>query len=451
MGMREEQSVKMTAVTAGDGEATVTTKMVREEKEADRENKMKSETGWIFESSPPQKLVDVSSPVGYCWERIPPQPKPPYPPNLLKPPDTDLELPKSTSTGLCATISLTLQPPDTGLPPSTVLSRRGPPPEPPDTSPPQSRVTNVFTIVEDSISDESRMCTLLKNHNNSSKWGQENKKWAGSQLLKQAQNKVRLLNNTCVQKIHVTHRFFSFNPTRVITRWKPNGKPQTECPVLPSSLVRASPLLGQSLNMYFSLGGISVSAAYLMQTPTLSKSSPLRFPRVHSRSSPQALVVCVPSPPRSLVMLVSPPLRTLRMRMLSSQINPMRPFNACVVIAVAKFYHDPLEISKSKGKGPDVDLIALHQLLKQIPSGTILKKEGQCCFIMLAPNKRIKSFNLEVNVSGAALLIWVAKEKEESCSYSSFGIEVLTKGFVVGERLLPKSTFINGYAHQERI
>ncbi|CAJ2648719.1 unnamed protein product [Trifolium pratense] len=351
MGMMEEQSVKMTAATADDGEATVRTKMVREEKEANRENKMKSETGLIFESSPPQKLLDVSSPVGYCWERIPPQPKPPDPPNLLEPPDTDSDL--------------TLQPADTSLPPSTVLSRRGPPPEPPDISPPQSPVTNIFMIGEDSISDESRdvhvaegrkdleklrvnwvMCesghilTLLdQNHNNSSKWGKGNRKWAGAQLLKQAQNKVCFLNNPCVQKIHV-HRFFSFNRTRVITRWKPNGKQQTECPVLRSFLVCASPLLQQFPNMYFSLRGISVSAAYLMQTPTLIRSSPLQFSQVHPRSSRQALVVCV--------------------------------------------------------------------------------------------------------------LIWVAKEKEESCSYSSFGIEILTKGLVVGEGWLPKSTFINGYAQQER-
>ncbi|PNX60674.1 hypothetical protein L195_g052051, partial [Trifolium pratense] len=221
-------------------------------------------------------------------------------------------------------------------------------------------------IGEDSISDESRdvhvaegrkdleklrvnwvMCesghilTLLdQNHNNSSKWGKGNRKWAGAQLLKQAQNKVCFLNNPCVQKIHVTHRFFSFNRTRVITRWKPNGKQQTECPVLRSFLVRASPLLQQFPNMYFSLRGISVSAAYLMQTPTLIRSSPLQFSQVHPRSSRQALVVCV--------------------------------------------------------------------------------------------------------------LIWVAKEKEESCSYSSFGIEILTKGLVVGEGWLPKSTFINGYAQQER-
>ncbi|MCI09932.1 hypothetical protein A2U01_0031023 [Trifolium medium] len=82
---------------------------------------------------------------------------------------------------------------------------------------------------------------------------------------------------------------------------------------------------------------------------------------------------------------------------------------------------------------------------------SIPKKEAQCCFIMLALNKRIKSFNLEVKVSGAALIIWTAKEKEEGCSYSPFGIEVLTtKGFMVGEGLLPRSTFISGYAQQER-
>ncbi|GAU44659.1 hypothetical protein TSUD_204390 [Trifolium subterraneum] len=146
----------MTAATAGDGEATVTTNMVREEKEADRENKMKSETGCIFESSPSPKLLDVSSPVKYCWERIPPQPKPPDPPNLLKPPNTDSELPESTNTGLCTTISLTLQPPDTGLLPSTAPSRRGPPPEPPDTSFPRFWTTNISTTEEDSTLDESR-------------------------------------------------------------------------------------------------------------------------------------------------------------------------------------------------------------------------------------------------------------------------------------------------------
>ncbi|GAU24608.1 hypothetical protein TSUD_289710 [Trifolium subterraneum] len=41
MGMREQQSVKITAATARNGEATVTTKIVTEETEADRENKMK--------------------------------------------------------------------------------------------------------------------------------------------------------------------------------------------------------------------------------------------------------------------------------------------------------------------------------------------------------------------------------------------------------------------------
>ncbi|KAL6536529.1 hypothetical protein OROGR_001744 [Orobanche gracilis] len=129
----------------------------------------------------------------------------------------------------------------------------------------------------------------------------------------------------------------------------------------------------------------------------------------------------------------------------------MRPFNACVVVAVAKFYHDPLEISQSKGKGLDVELIALHQLLKQNPSGTVPKKEAQCCFIMLALNKRIKSCNLEIKISGVALLIWAAKEKEESCSYSPCGIEVLTtKGFVVGGGWLSKSTFISGYGQEER-
>jgi hypothetical protein len=63
---------------------------------------------------------------------------------------------------------------------------------------------------------------------------------------------------------------------------------------------------------------------------------------------------------------------------------------------------------------------------------------------MLALNKRIESFNLEV--------IWVAQEKEESCSYSSLGSEVrTTKGFVVGEGLLPRSPFIiSGCAQQER-
>ncbi|KAK2436499.1 hypothetical protein QL285_021491 [Trifolium repens] len=144
---------------------------------------------------------------------------------------------------------------------------------------------------------------LDQNHNNSSKWDQGNKKWVGLQLLKQVQNKIRLLNNPCVQK----------------------------------------------------------------------------FQR-----------------------------------------------------------------AKSKGKGPDAELIARHQTLQQIPSGTILKKEGQSRFIMLALNKRIKSFNLEV--------IWVAQEKEESCSHSSLGSEVrTTKGFVVGGGLLPRSPFIiNGYAQQER-
>jgi hypothetical protein len=80
--------------------------------------------------------------------------------------------------------------------------------------------------------------------------------------------------------------------------------------------------------------------------------------------------------------------------------------------------------SQSKGKGAGVELIAIHQLLKS--SGTVLKRKAQCCFIMLALNKRIKSFNLEVKVSGSALLIWAAKEEEESCSYSPFSIEVLT-------------------------
>jgi hypothetical protein len=100
--------------------------------------------------------------------------------------------------------------------------------------------------------------------------------------------------------------------------------------------------------------------------------------------------------------------------------------------------------AKSKGKGPDAELIARHQTLQQIPCGTILKKEGQSRFIMLALNKRIKSFNLEV--------IWVAQEKEESCSHSSLGSEVrTTKGFVVGGGLLPRSPFIiSGYAQQER-
>jgi hypothetical protein len=63
----------------------------------------------------------------------------------------------------------------------------------------------------------------------------------------------------------------------------------------------------------------------------------------------------------------------------------------------------------------------------------------------------VKSFNLEVKVSGAALLIWAAKEKEESCSYSPFSIEVLTtKGVVRGEGWLPNSTFISGHGQQER-
>jgi hypothetical protein len=118
---------------------------------------------------------------------------------------------------------------------------------------------------------------------------------------------------------------------------------------------------------------------------------------------------------------------------------------------VSKFYHDVLEIFQSKGKGPVGEFIALHQLLKQIPSGTILKKEGQYCFIMLALNKRIMSSNLKVKVSGSALLIWAAKEEEESCSYSPFSIEVMTtKGFVVGEVWLLNSTFISGYGQQER-
>ncbi|CAJ2633770.1 unnamed protein product [Trifolium pratense] len=45
----------------------------------------------------------------------------------------------------------------------------------------------------------------------------------------------------------------------------------------------------------------------------------------------------------------------------------------------------------------------------------------------------------------------LAKEKEESCSYSPLCIEVLTtKGSVVGGGLLPRSTFISGFAQQER-
>ncbi|KAL6501694.1 hypothetical protein OROGR_026827 [Orobanche gracilis] len=97
--------------------------------------------------------------------------------------------------------------------------------------------------------ESGHLLTLLDHtHHNLSWWEEGIKTWASLEPLKQAQNKVGLLSNPGVQKMHVTPGLLSVNPTRSRTRWKSKVKEQTECPPLSSSLVCASPSLRQSLN-----------------------------------------------------------------------------------------------------------------------------------------------------------------------------------------------------------
>jgi hypothetical protein len=91
----------------------------------------------------------------------------------------------------------------------------------------------VFWVMYESV----HILTLLdQTHHNLSRWEKEIKMWARLEPLKQAQNKVCLLSNPCVQKKHVTHGLLSVNPIRNRTRirWKSKVKEQTECPPLSS-------------------------------------------------------------------------------------------------------------------------------------------------------------------------------------------------------------------------
>jgi hypothetical protein len=116
------------------------------------------------------------------------------------------------------------RPPDTG-PLTTTLPRRAmdfpPPSKPPDTvgnnriSPASYGTVQVRLVVVDGkdleklrvewvMCESGHVLTLLdQTHHNLSEWEKGIKTWARLEPLKQAQNKVCLLSNPCVQKMHV--------------------------------------------------------------------------------------------------------------------------------------------------------------------------------------------------------------------------------------------------------
>jgi hypothetical protein len=185
---------------------------------------------------------------------IPRREPPPKPPDDESPPKPPLATPPGTiSPKLKPPVRNSLfrlpppRPPDTGSH-TTTLPRLGmvfpqppKPPEPPDTvgnnrisaSYRSDKVRLVVVVGKDLeklrvnwvMCKSGHILTLLdQTHHNLSRWEKRIKTWARLEPLKKAQNKLCLLSNSCVHKMHVTHGLLPLNSIRIRTRWKSKVK-----------------------------------------------------------------------------------------------------------------------------------------------------------------------------------------------------------------------------------